>query len=181
MTEQEKKFGKKDTYTYEEVRSMIESANADRARYLGFFYKVMPRELFDLYAKKALFAYGEYKAKNPFFDKYNKGDLNAMTDFLESTNGVSATPSIGIYAVEKTKDHHIINMDGKCALVEGWKGMGFSPEEVDYLCLIASYGDFGHCHALGLEGEWLQTSTKPGCDHCVFKVEVEKENGFNVP
>ena len=49
MTEQEIRFNKKDTYTYAEVREMIEGAMMDRARYLGFFYKVMPRELFDEY------------------------------------------------------------------------------------------------------------------------------------
>lgn len=37
MTEQELKFNKKDTYTYDEVRRMIEDAMMDRARYLGFF------------------------------------------------------------------------------------------------------------------------------------------------
>ena len=63
MTNEERvQYNKKDNYTYEEVRKMIESALEDRARYLGFFYKVMPRELFDLYAKKALYAYGEHKA-----------------------------------------------------------------------------------------------------------------------
>lgn len=56
-------YNKKDTYTYEEVRPMIEAALEDRARYLGFFYKVMPRDLFDKYAKKAMYAYGEYKGQ----------------------------------------------------------------------------------------------------------------------
>ena len=170
MTEQEIRFNKKDTYTYAEVREMIEGAMMDRARYLGFFYKVMPRELFDEYGKKALFAYGEFKAENKFFEGREKGDVSAMADFLESTNGVSATPSIGIYCMEKDENKAILNMDGKCALVQGWESMGLSPEEVDYLCLIASYGDFGQCHALGLEGKWLKTSTKPGCDNCVFEV-----------
>lgn len=171
MTLQEIQSTKKETYTYDEVRDMIEAAIMDRARYLGFFYKVMPRELFDEYGKKALFAYGESKADNPFFSDYEKSDTKAMVDFLESTNGVNATPSIGIYCVEEGDGHAILNMDGKCALVKGWEQMGLSPEEVDYLCLIASYGDFGQCHALGLKGEWLETSTKPGCDRCVFRIE----------
>ena len=43
MTNEERvQYNKKDNYTYEEVRKMIESALEDRARYLGFFYKVMP-------------------------------------------------------------------------------------------------------------------------------------------
>ena len=91
MTPQELEFNKKDTYTYAEVREMLESAMMDRARYMGFFYKVMPRELFDEYGKKALFAYGQFKAKNPFFDGKPTGDPKVMSDFLVSTNGVSAT------------------------------------------------------------------------------------------
>lgn len=165
---------KKESYSYDEVRQMMESAMMDRARYLGFFYKVMPRELFDEYGKKALFAYGEFKAENKFFEGRQKGDVKAMSDFLESTNGVSATPSIGIYCTKYDGDEAILNMDGKCALVQGWEQMGLSPEEVDYLCLIASYGDFGQCHALGLKGEWLETSTKTGCDRCIFKVVKEE-------
>ena len=49
--EERAQYNKKDTYTYEEVRPLIEAAMEDRARYLGFFYKVMPKELFDKYAK----------------------------------------------------------------------------------------------------------------------------------
>ena len=86
MTPQELKFNKKDTYTYDEVRQMLESAMMDRARYMGFFYKVMPRDLFDEYGKKALFAYGQFKAKNPFFDGKPTGDPKVMSDFLVSTN-----------------------------------------------------------------------------------------------
>lgn len=74
----------------------------------------------------------------------------------------------------KDAEKATLNMDGKYVLVQGWEAMGLRPEELDYLCLIASYSDFGHCHALGPEGEWLKTSTKPGCDNCVFKVCREK-------
>ena len=171
MTPQELEFNKKDTYTYAEVREMLESAMMDRARYMGFFYKVMPRELFDEYGKRALFAYGQFKAKNPFFDGKPTGAPKVMSDFLVSTNGVSATPAIGITCIEQDDDHAVLLMDGKCALVQGWEQMGLSPEEVSYLCEIASYGDFGQCDALGLKGTWLCTSTEPGCTYCKFLVE----------
>lgn len=173
MTEADKKFNKKDTYTYDEVRKMMEDSIMDRARYLAFFYKVMPRDLFDKYAKRALFAYGEEKANSSFFHDRQKGDVSAMADFLVGANGVNCTPSIGISCMELDKEHALLSMDGKCALVQSWEQMGLSAEEVEYMCLIASYGDFGHCHALGLEGEWLCTSACPGSDRCVFKVTKE--------
>ena len=55
MTEHDIRFRKKETYTYAEVREMLEHALMERAATVGFFFtKTMPRELFDLYAKKAL-------------------------------------------------------------------------------------------------------------------------------
>ena len=53
--------------------------------------------------------------------------------------------------------------------------MGLSPEEVGYLCDIASYGDFGHANALNLTGTWICASAHPGCDYYDFKIEKMKE------
>ena len=49
-------------------------------------------------------------------------------------------------------------------------GCCLTPEEVAYMCEIASYGDFGHSEALNLNGEWLCTSAQPGCEYCDFKI-----------
>lgn len=175
MTEREIKFNKKETYTYEEVRVMLEHAMMERAAAVGFFYTVMPRELFDQYGKKALYALGQYRAQNKYFDTREKGDVMSMVDFLATCNGVSSTVDDGNYCVEHDKEHAVVNMDGKCALVKGWERMGLSAEEVDYLCQITGYGDYGQCESLGLRGEWLQTSAQPGCANCVLK--ITKLNG----
>ena len=90
MTKQEFDFNKKDIYTYAEVREMMESAMMDRARYLGYFYKVMPRDLFDGYAQKALFAYGEGKAQNKFFEGREKSHP-------EHGRQIRAGPGLGGY------------------------------------------------------------------------------------
>lgn len=176
MTEKELRFRKKDTYTYDEVRAMLEHAMMERAAVLGFFYKVMPKEVFEPYAKKAMYALGRYRALNPYFETREKGDVMAMVDFLDIYgNGVSSTVDDGNYCVEHDEEHAIVNMDGKCALVKSWERMGMSPEEVDYLCQITGYGDFGQCEGLGLKGEWLQTSAQPGCENCILK--ITKLNG----
>lgn len=168
-------YGKKDTYTYEEVRPLIESAMEDRARYLGFFYKVMPRDMFDKYAKKALYAYGEYKANGLGAGKGHEGNPQGLADFLVSCNGVANTLAVGNHISDQDEGYTTVRMEGKCALVQGWEKMGLSAEEVDYLCEIASYGDYGHANALDLQGEWLCTSAKKGCDYCDFKIEKLKE------
>lgn len=175
MTNEERvQYNKKDNYTYEEVRKMIESALEDRARYLGFFYKVMPRELFDLYAKKALYAYGEHKAASGC-GAGSDGNPKGMAEFLVSCNGVSNTLAVGNCICDETDEYATVRMAGKCALVQGWENMGLAPEEVEYLCDIASYGDYGHANALDLQGTWLCTSAKKGCEYCDFKIEKLKE------
>ena len=176
MTEREIRFRKKDTYSYGEVRAMLEHAMMERAAVLGFFYRVMPREVFEPYAKRAMYALGQYRAQNPYFQTREPGDVMSMVDFLDIYgNGVSSTVDDGNYCVEHDGEHAVVNMDGKCALVQSWERMGMSPEEVDYLCQITGYGDFGQCESLGLRGEWLQTSAQPGCENCVLK--ITKLNG----
>lgn len=172
--EERAQYNKKDTYTYEEVRPMIEAALEDRARYLGFFYKVMPRELFDLYAKKALYAYGEYKAAMGC-GAGSDGDPKGMAAFLVSCNSVANTLAVGNCISQEDDESSTVRMEGKCALVQGWEKMGLSPEEVQYMCEIASYGDYGHANALGLTGTWLCTSAQKDCDYCDFKIEKMKE------
>ena len=65
---------------------MIEAALEDRARYLGFFYKVMPRDLFDKYAKKAMYAYGEYTANGMGAGKGHEGDPVGLARFVWRAN-----------------------------------------------------------------------------------------------
>lgn len=168
MTEKDIRFNKKETYTYDEVRAMLEHAMMERAAVMGFFYKAMPRELFDLYGKKALYALGQYRAEHKFFETREKGDVMSLVDFLDTCNGVSFTCADGNYCVEHDAEHAVVNMDGKCALVQGWERMGFAREDVDHLCYISGYGDKGQCESLGLRGEWLKT--QPGCANCVLKI-----------
>lgn len=176
MAEKELSIIKKDSYSYDEVRTMLEAAMMARAATLASFYKVMPKDLFDKYGKLALYELGKYRAENPYFKTREYGDVMSMVDFwFQKCNDVSSTVDEGNYCVEHDEEHAIVNMDGKCALVKGWEAFGLSPEEVDYMCQIQGYGDFGQCEALGLKGTWLQTSTQPGCENCVIK--LTKLNG----
>lgn len=164
----EKDYGpnKKATYTYEEVRALAVSAMKDRAKTLGAFYQVMPKELFHEYATKAMFAYGAAKA-----DRIpEKNSPEAFANFLISCNSVANTCADKNSIVEITDEYAHVRFDGVCALVEGWREMGITPEEVDYLCQVQSYGDYGHTDAVGCKGEFLCTSAQPGCDHCEFKI-----------
>lgn len=166
--------GKKATYSYEEVRPLFENAVKDRARYLGAFYKVMPRELFDEYAKKALWEYGCTKAKLNIGDvKY--GDVKGYGRFLENCTSVANTCADKNTVIEESDEKSVVTMEGKCALVQGWEDMGLAPEEVDYLCKIACYGDYGHTDALGLKGVFNYTSSEPDHDYCLFTITKKQD------
>ncbi len=164
----EKNYGpnKKATYTYEEVREYAVSAMKDRAKTFAMFYKVMPKELFEQYATKAMFAYGAAKA-----DRIpEKNSPAAFANFLVSCNSVANTCADRNSIVSVSDDEAVVRFDGVCALVEGWREMGLSEEEVDYMCQIVSYGDYGHTDSVGCKGEFLCTSAQPGCDHCEFRI-----------
>ena len=173
--EERAQYNKKDTYTYEEVRPLIEAAMEDRARYLGFFYKVMPRDLFDKYAKKALYAYGEYKALGMGAGKGHEAILRVWPT---SWSPATALPTPWLWATRSSRRPTSTPPSAwraSAPSVQGWEKMGLSPEEVEYLCDIASYGGLRPCNALDLQGTWLCTSAQKGCDYCDFKIEKLKE------
>lgn len=166
MPEKDYGPGKKATYTYEEAREYLVNAMKDRAKTLGAFYKVMPRELFHEYATKALFEYGAMKG-----DRIKeKNSPKSFADFLISCNSVANTCAIGNSVLSENEDEVVVHMDGSCALVEGWREMGLTDEEVDYLCQVQCYGDYGHTDAVGCKGEWLCTSASGKCTYCDFKI-----------
>ena len=107
--------------------------------------------------------------------KGHEGDPQGLADFLVGCNGVANTLAVGNKIQESTDEYVTVRMEGKCALVQGWEKMGLSPEEVEYLCDIASYGDYGHANALDLQGTWECTSAQKNCDYCDFKIEKLKE------
>ena len=79
----------------------------------------MPRALFDKYAKKALYAYGEYKALGMGAGQGHEGDPAGLADFLVSCNSVANTLAVGNHVCEKTDEFTTVRMKGKCALVSG--------------------------------------------------------------
>lgn len=157
-------------YTFEEIRPVVLKCIRERAKYLGMFYKHMPRDLFDKYAKLALYDYGAIRDV-----KTEAKGIGIIEDFLKSAfQSIGST--IGYGTIEsKTENEIVFGMYGGCALVDGWREMGLNDEDVDYLCKIACYGDKGQCESLGLEGYFTCTMTDSGCDCCKMVVRTRKE------
>ena len=126
--EEHAQYNKKETYTYEEVRAMVEAAMEDRARYLGYFYKVMPRDLFDKYAKKALSPTASSRPTALAQERATRETPRAWPISWWAANGVANTLAVGNKIQESADEHVTVRMEGKCALVQGWERMGLSPE-----------------------------------------------------
>ncbi|WP_371381254.1 L-2-amino-thiazoline-4-carboxylic acid hydrolase [Sporomusa aerivorans] len=125
------------TQNEEELTTAIRLAIQDRAVWFYLLYKGMKEAgcNADEVAEKAIFKFGQMKgqkigtASTPkeFFDGI--ATKNAALAFAMEPREVEAEK--GIY-----RFHH-------CALVEAWKKLGCSPEEVKHLCDLASCGDQG--------------------------------------
>lgn len=167
---------KHDVYTYEEVRPMFEAAIRDRGRLFGFFYKVMPKDLFDKYAKEAWYEYGRFKSKMGTLYKGENGDVEEFADFMisEANFGVAGTSDGEAWRIERGTDRSVVAFGGKCQLVAAWEQMGLSEEEVMYLCEVACYGDAGYTEELDLKGYFNFTSADPKHDYCEFVIEKKK-------
>jgi hypothetical protein len=125
------------TVTQTELTEAIRMAIQDRATWFYLLIKEFQAAGYatDEPVKKAIFKFGQMKGKKlgavttpeQFFDGI--GTTNARLAFDMENHGVDATK--GAY-----RFHH-------CALVEAWKGLGASKEEIAHLCDLASCGDFG--------------------------------------
>ena len=78
--------------------------------------------------------------------------------------------------MEHDEEHAIVNMDGKCAPGSGLGAHGpESRREVDYLCQITGYGDFGQCEGPGTEGRVAADQRPASAAPTVLK--ITKLNG----
>lgn len=133
-----------DTVAVEKVRAAIK----DRALYLALLYrsfsKALPSEQVEKLAREAIFEYGRVRGKK---------DSESMTPEKwvdhHMAKGSGAVFQSNIY---KEADHCVQEMT-YCPLMEAWRELGCSPEEMDLLCDIAMEVDRGRAAYHGLTVE----------------------------
>jgi hypothetical protein len=123
--------------TQAELTEAVRLAIQDRATWFYLLIKEFKAAGYetDEPVKKAIFKFGQMKGKKigqattprEFFDGI--GTPNARLAFEMEDAGVDARKGAFRF-------HH-------CALVEAWKNLGATPEEVAHLCELASCGDHG--------------------------------------
>jgi len=121
--------------TTEAVRSAIE----DRATYLFFLLKEMetalgPEEAERL-ASQAIYRYGQTKAQR-------MGPLATPADFIAHQMRPGRQEIFDKEAIEAGETRGEVRFH-YCPLVEAWKRLGATPEELARLCDIAMQGDHG--------------------------------------
>ncbi len=152
----------------EAKKEMIEKVRAaikDRATWFALLYKTfrgaLPEDQVQQLARKAIFEFGLMKAKKDpenfspqaWVQKHvDKGSFEVFDSDIEIHDD---------YAVQQMKF---------CPLVEAWKEMGCSTEEIDLFCDIAMEGDRGRAAGHGVKMELDQTIGKgDACCRLVIK------------
>jgi len=150
--------------TQAEMIAKVRAAIKDRATWFALLYRsfkeVLPAADVDRLARKAIFEFGRMKAANDpqdfgaaaWVEKHvSKGSALVFDSDVEINDGS---------AVQRMKF---------CALVEAWKEMGCSPEEIDLFCDIAMEGDRGRAEAHGVRME-LEERIARGNPYCQLKI-----------
>ena len=126
----------------------IKAAMKDRALYLAFLYrsfsKALPAEQAQALARQAIYEYGRLKGK------MDGGKISAE-DWVDR-HMASGVAALFDSEVAKGEDGCEQTME-YCALLEAWKELGCSPEEMDLLCDIAMEVDRGRADYHGIPWE----------------------------
>ena len=158
-------------FTYDELRPCVASALQDRARYLGFMYRTLPKDVFEKVARKALFQHGYTKGPNI---PGERGVPSTLGDKLVYSTVIANSCDYNEYIVNDG-EKCVVQFQGPCNLCEGWAKMGFSPEEVKYLCDVACSGDHGMAAALGLKVHFTRRFSDGNGANCEIVIEKADE------
>ncbi|MBI9108145.1 MAG: L-2-amino-thiazoline-4-carboxylic acid hydrolase [Spirochaetales bacterium] len=148
-------MSKEDMVTETELITKFRAAVKDRATWFALLYRefaeVLPENRVEDACRKAIYSYGRLKASR---DKTKLTAQSLLDNFVE-TGGAKIFEA----EIENT-DKGVLNKVHNCALVDAWREMGCSPEEVDLFCDIAMEGDRGRAEGHGINLELKETLAK---------------------
>lgn len=125
------------TQNEEELTNAIRLAIQDRAVWFYLLYNGMKENGCNAVAvaEKAIFKFGQMKGQK----------IGAAATPKEFFDGIATKNAALAFAMEprEVEEEKGIYRFHHCALVEAWKKLGCTPEEVKHLCDLASCGDQG--------------------------------------
>jgi len=150
--------------TQAEMIAKVRAAIKDRATWFALLYRSLqeafPAPEVERLARKAIFEFGRMKARN------DPADFSARA-WVEKH--VSKGSALVFDSDVEINDGSAVQRMKFCALVEAWREMGCSPEEIDLFCDIAMEGDRGRADAHGVRME-LEERIARGNPYCQLKI-----------
>ncbi|MBI4700604.1 MAG: L-2-amino-thiazoline-4-carboxylic acid hydrolase [Deltaproteobacteria bacterium] len=124
----------------------IRAAVKDRATWLAVLYRqlctALPAAEVERHARAAIYEYGRLKAAK---------DPPGMDARLWVERHMAKGSGLVFDSEIEVREDGAVQRMRHCALVEAWREIGFSTEQIDLLCDIAMEGDRGRAAAHGLE------------------------------
>jgi hypothetical protein len=147
-----------------EIIDKVRAAIKDRAIWFALLYRnfrgAFPEKEVEQLARKAIFEFGRMKAKN------DPADFSPRA-WVEKH--VSKGSSLVFDSDVEVNEKGAVQRMKFCALVEAWKEMGCTPQEIDLFCDIAMEGDRGRADAHGVRME-LEERIGRGDKFCNLKI-----------
>ena len=138
-----------------EVIDNIRAAIKDRAAWFALLYRSFKSEFdeetVERLARKAIFEFGRLKALKDPQDFHPQAWVQRHVD-----KGSAAVFDSDV----EIRDNSALQKMKYCALVEAWKELGCSPEEIKLFCDIAMEGDRGRADAHGMRMQLKETIGK---------------------
>jgi len=146
--------------TIEKVRAAIK----DRAAWFALLYRsfkeALPERDVERLARKAIYEFGRLKARK---DPVEFSPRAWVRKHVEKGSSLIFDSDV------EARDDGAIQKMKYCALVEAWKEMGCTREEIALFCDIAMEGDRGRADAHGVRMELEETIGK-GDPYCLLKI-----------
>lgn len=124
-------------YTQEELTDAFRGAIEDRARWFYLLLKYAKEENADVdkIAERAITEFGRMKG-------IAIGKADTAEEFARALLTGHAREAFEMQPVRLEAEESVLQFS-YCALVEAWKKLGSSDEEIAHLCKLARYGDHG--------------------------------------
>ncbi len=155
----------------EKAKRETRDAFKNRGILYRLFFEEMSKEMGEEKAanimKKAIYRWGSAKSER-YRALVEKMDFKGIADeFIRTSvcNGEVFKPSVRKVDNKST----VIDMEG-CPLVEAWREMGLSGEEVTKMCEIANATDYGKYEGMGFKLT-IESTLAKGEEKCRLKIE----------
>ena len=118
--------------------------------------------------RRAIYKRGVAHGQEKYLAAAQEGDFDAVGELF--VGGSAAEGELFSPAVEHADRHGVdLSMKG-CPLVDAWKAMGLSDEEVDLMCRIAAAVDEGTFDGAGLRVTFKERLGEPGGHACLLEI-----------